>query len=48
MELMDVKESYVSIASENKALEKQVRLECEREAEVHLKEVSFILFLILY
>ncbi len=44
MELIDVKESYVSIASENNVLEKQVRLECEIEAEEHLKEVSFILF----
>lgn len=38
-DLTDAKESYLNLASENKALENQVRLEGEQEMEQRMKEV---------
>ena len=43
-ELFDVKESYVTLADENKTLENHIRLECKQELEQRLIEViSFFL-----
>ncbi|XP_065052034.1 centrosomal protein of 152 kDa-like [Rhopilema esculentum] len=39
-ELLDVKDSYVSLANENREISEQVRAECETENALHLKELT--------